>query len=63
MAYFKTLAGIICDSGAASIKDCHVFVDEGITNPKSKYHSIKQKLYQSDIIHYSQRTNCIVSEF
>jgi hypothetical protein len=37
--YFKTLAGIICDSGAASISDCQVLVDDGITKPKSKYHS------------------------
>lgn len=37
--YVKTLAGIICDSGAASIKDCHVFVEFGITKPNSKNHS------------------------
>lgn len=41
--YFKTLAGIICDSGAASISDCHVLVELGITNPNSKYHSSKQR--------------------
>ena len=40
MTHFKTFAGIICDSGAASISDCQVFVDEGMTNPKSKYHSM-----------------------
>ena len=39
--YLRTCAGIICDSGAASMSDCHVFVDAGITNPKSKYHSVK----------------------
>ena len=35
----RTLAGIICSSGAASIIDCHVFVESGITNPNSKNHS------------------------
>jgi hypothetical protein len=39
---FSTDDGIIWSSGAASIKDCHVFVDEGITNPKSKNHSRKK---------------------
>ncbi len=38
---FSTDDGIIWSSGAASIKDCHVFVDEGITKPKSKNHSRK----------------------
>lgn len=35
----RTLAGIIWDSGAASIKDCQVFVELGITKPNSKNHS------------------------
>lgn len=39
----STLAGIICDSGAASIRDCHVFVEFGITKPNSKNHSSKQR--------------------
>ena len=25
------------------MSDCHVFVDEGMTNPKSKYHSRENK--------------------
>lgn len=33
------MAGIIWDSGAASIRDCHVLVELGITNPNSKNHS------------------------
>lgn len=37
--HVKTLAGIIWDSGAASIRDCHVLVELGITNPNSKNHS------------------------
>lgn len=37
--HFRTLAGIICDSGAASIVDCHVFVVFGPTQPISKNHS------------------------
>lgn len=37
----KTLAGIIWDSGAASIRDCHVLVELGITKPNSKNHSSK----------------------
>jgi len=36
---FSTLAGIICDSGAASITFCHVFVELGMTKPNSKNHS------------------------
>ena len=40
--HLRTLAGIICDSGAASISDCQVFVEQGITNPKSKNHSVKR---------------------
>lgn len=39
--YLSTDDGIIWSSGAASIKDCQVLVDEGITNPKSKNHSRK----------------------
>ncbi len=35
------LAGIIWLSGAASINDCHVFVEPGITKPNSKIHSEK----------------------
>jgi hypothetical protein len=38
--YLNTLAGIIWLSGAASIKLCHEFVLPGMTNPKSKYHSL-----------------------
>ena len=37
--YLKTSAGIIWDSGAASIKDCQVLVDPGMTYPNSKFHS------------------------
>lgn len=37
--HVKTLAGIIWDSGAASIRDCHVLVELGITKPNSKNHS------------------------
>lgn len=37
--YFKTLAGIIWDSGAASMVDCQVFVVFGLTQPISKNHS------------------------
>ena len=44
MTHFKTFAGIICDSGAASMSDCQVFVDEGMTNPKSKYHSMDKRI-------------------
>ena len=44
ITHFKTFAGIICDSGAASISDCQVFVDEGMTNPKSKYHSMDKRI-------------------
>ena len=36
-------AGIMCDSGAASISDCHVLVEPGITNPKAKDHSTHSK--------------------
>lgn len=39
--YFKTSAGIICDSGAASISDCQVLVEFGMIGPKSKNHSKK----------------------
>lgn len=39
--HVKTLAGIIWDSGAASIKDCHVLVELGMTKPNSKNHSEK----------------------
>lgn len=46
ISYVNTLAGIICDSGAASIKDCHVFVEFGITKPNSKNHSDKEREYQ-----------------
>jgi hypothetical protein len=41
--YLRTLAGIIWDSGAASIRDCHVLVELGMTNPNSKNHSSKQR--------------------
>lgn len=37
--YFNTFAGIICDSGAASMVDCHVLVVLGLTQPISKNHS------------------------
>ncbi len=39
VAYDNALAGSIWDSGAASMTDCHVLVDPGITNPKVKFHS------------------------
>lgn len=39
VTYVRTLAGIIWDSGAASMTDCHVLVEPGITNPKSNLHS------------------------
>lgn len=45
ISYVKTFAGIICDSGAASIKDCHVFVELGITKPNSKNHSERTKVH------------------
>lgn len=32
-AYDMTLAGIICDSSTASMTDCHVLVEPGITKP------------------------------
>ena len=38
-SYLRTLAGIIWSDGAASISDCQVFVDSGMTKPKSKNHS------------------------
>ena len=37
--YLSALAGIIWPCGAASITDCQVFVDSGMTKPKPKYHS------------------------
>jgi len=40
--HVKTLAGIIWDSGAASIRDCHVLVEFGMTNPNSKNHSAQR---------------------
>jgi len=49
--HFKTFAGIICDSGAASMRDCHVFVDEGMTNPKSKYHSTNKLKKKKKVKH------------
>lgn len=39
VTHVSTLAGIIWDSGAASIRDCQVFVELGITKPNSKNHS------------------------
>ena len=36
-------AGIILPSGAASMRDCQVFVDSGMTNPKSNNHSSAQE--------------------
>lgn len=39
LTHVSTLAGIIWDSGAASIRDCQVFVEFGITKPNSKNHS------------------------
>lgn len=48
VTHFKTFAGIICDSGAASMRDCHVFVDEGMTNPKSKHHSVNTRKIKND---------------
>ena len=41
--YVRACAGIMCDSGAASISDCHVLVEPGITNPKAKDHSAHSK--------------------
>ena len=38
----RALAGIIWDSGAASITDCQVFVDPGMTKPNSKTHSVME---------------------
>lgn len=37
--YLSTSGGIIWDSSAASIVDCHVLVELGITNPKLNLHS------------------------
>lgn len=37
--YLRICAGIICDSGAASMMLCHVLVELGMTKPKSKDHS------------------------
>jgi hypothetical protein len=48
--HFKTFAGIICDSGAASINDCHVFVEFGITKPNSKNHSSRHRPYNKNMI-------------
>ncbi len=31
LPYLRTFAGIICDSGAASMSDCHVLVEFGMT--------------------------------
>lgn len=44
-SYLRTEDGIIWSSGAASIKDCQVFVEEGITKPKSKNHSKETKTH------------------
>ena len=53
---FKTRAGIICDSGAASIKLCQVFVEFGMTNPNSNFHSSKQRfLYKTYKIIFRMR--------
>lgn len=38
--HLRTSAGIIWLAGAASIIDCHVFVESGMTNPNSKNHSV-----------------------
>lgn len=38
-SYLSTFAGIIWDSGAASIVDCQVLVVLGATKPISKNHS------------------------
>lgn len=43
VSYVRTLAGIIWDSGAASMTDCHVLVEPGITKPKTKFHSMHEK--------------------
>ena len=50
MTYLRTFAGIIFDSGAASIKDCQVLVELGITCPNSKNHSSKIESYGDTII-------------
>ena len=39
----ETLAGIIWLSGAASIRDCQVLVELGMTKPKSKFHSSRHR--------------------
>ena len=43
--YLKTLAGSICPAGAASIMDCQVLVESGITKPNSKNHSKIKVIY------------------
>lgn len=52
--HVKTLAGIIWDSGAASIRDCHVLVELGITKPNSKNHSRQRDTE-------SQRAQCVLA--
>lgn len=47
--HLRTDDGIIWSSGAASINDCHVFMDSGITNPKSKNHSETNKHFELHI--------------
>ena len=54
--YVSALAGIIWDSGAASITDCQVLVEQGITNPNSKFHSEKPKNTKFD---YSEFQNTV----
>ena len=51
----STLAGIIWDSGAASIRLCHVLVELGMTKPNSKC--------QSSIILPLNRTFCSIRNF
>lgn len=43
LTHVSTLAVIIWDSGAASIRDCQVFVEFGITKPNSKDHSVGRR--------------------
>ena len=59
VSYFRTVAGIICPSGAASIRDCHVFVESGMTNPNSKSHS---KTFNLLISHHPMVGDCLVNE-
>ena len=41
--YFSKLAGIIWLCGAASMTDCQVLVEPGMTKPNAKAHSKREK--------------------